>query len=74
MPAAEILPFVLTQAGQRAKANVIKAAVRQRRAAGSYRCTACKGRCEVAITYTTRGTVKHSRGCCSTPGCIAWEE
>ncbi|MGN6234963.1 hypothetical protein [Dyella sp.] len=74
MPAAEIRPFVLTQVGLRAKANVINAAVRQRRTGGSYRCTACKGRCEVTITYTTRGTVKHSRGQCSTRGCIAWEE
>jgi hypothetical protein len=74
MPAAEILPFVLTQAGQRAKAAVIAAAVRMQRTAGSFRCTACKGRCEVSITYTTRGAVKHSRGQCGTPGCIAWEE
>jgi hypothetical protein len=68
------LPFVATPAGQRAKASVINAAVRMGRTGGAFRCTACRGRCEVHVTYNVKGEMTRTRGKCRTPGCIEWED
>lgn len=67
-------PVIGTAAGQAAKRSVLKRAQRQQATSGSYRCTACKGRCDVEVTYTRVGTIQRSKGTCRTPGCIAWED
>lgn len=41
----------------------------------SPRCPQCGGRVDIeAIEYSTRGTIKHSRGQCRTDGCLSWED
>lgn len=68
------LPVIATAAGQAAKRSVLKRAQQQGAVRGSYRCTVCKGRCDVEVTYTRTGVVKHSTGHCRTAGCIEWRD
>lgn len=67
-------PVMDTREGRAAKSGVLAAATRQCAVRGSYRCTCCRGRCEVEVEYDAAGQVVHSKGQCRTPGCIAWEE
>lgn len=68
-----VMQMIDTAAGKQARATVLKAAQRMGAAHGSFRCSACKGRCDVEVTYKRDGSIKHSKGACLTPGCIAWE-
>lgn len=68
------MQMIDTVAGKRARATVLKAAQRRGAIKGAYRCTACKGRCEVTVTYQRDGSIQHSKGQCRTPGCIVWED
>ncbi len=73
-PNPAVVPLVDTAAGKKAKASVIKNAVRRGWAWGALRCTCCGGRCDVHITYNDAGEPASTRGKCRTEGCIAWED